>query len=457
MLRCASALALFVAVSFHFSSPALAQSSGDDAQLPGYWYRGEWNGFLPGKNTLRARPDCRTKADGAVVPVAYEEPLGAEIDEQMLGEEVLLPIASCGDDCGSIVSEACCGTPSTWVRAEYLGWWTEGMNVPALVTTSPAASGGVLGQAGTSILFGDGSLNTDARSGGRFTFGMWFDDCQFRGVEAIYMGLGEKAETFAASNADFAVLARPFLNVRTNQQDARLIALAGTVSGNVSVTADTQFQGAEILFRREATRAPGSRLDYLLGYRWTNLKDNLRIDESTLSLAGATNGVTFDLFDQFNTRNNFHGAEFGLKFDRQVNCLWSLELLGKIAVGNSHMVADVSGQTLTTAVDNSTSLTSGGLLAQRTNIGTYEHDVFSTVTELGLTLRRQFDCGLEATFGYTLVHWSEVARGGDQIDFGVNTSQLGGGARVGEGRPGFLLDMSDFWAQGLSLGLEYRF
>ena len=449
MLRCAPVSTLIVAVLLHFACPASAQSPDEPSQLPGYSYRGEWNGFLGARNTVKVQAVPQIDSDAAIVPIAYEETLPADIDE--------LPVASTVHGAGDCNSGACCGSPRLWGRAEYLGWWTDGMNVPPLVTTSPAASAGVLGQAGTSILFGDGGLNTDARSGGRFTLGMWLDECEFRGVEATYLGLGGETETFAVSNADIAVLARPFFNVGANQQDARLIALAGTVSGSVSVTADTEFQGAEILFRRDAARTPCSRADYLLGYRWTQLRDSLLIDESTLSLAGATNGVTFDLFDQFTTRNNFHGAEFGLRFDRQVNSCWSLELLGKIALGNANMVADVSGQTLITAVDGSTSLTSGGLLTQPTNSGRYEQDSFATVSEFGVTLRRKFHCGLEATFGYTFVHWSEVARAGDQVDVGINVSQFSGGALVGEARPAFAFNTTDFWAQGLSVGLNYRF
>ena len=43
--------------------------------------------------------------------------------------------------------------------AEYLLWWVEGQRVPALVTTTPLGAApseaGIIGVAGTSILFGD--------------------------------------------------------------------------------------------------------------------------------------------------------------------------------------------------------------------------------------------------------------------------------------------------------------
>ncbi len=76
----------------------------------------------------------------------------------------------CGDDW---FGSCTCLQNRLELRGEYLLWWTKGSQVPALVTTSPSdtsrENAGVLGQAGTSILFGDSELNGETRSGGRFT------------------------------------------------------------------------------------------------------------------------------------------------------------------------------------------------------------------------------------------------------------------------------------------------
>ena len=52
---------------------------------------------------------------------------------------------------------------------------------------------------------------------------------------------------------------------------------------------------------------------------------------------------------------------------------------------------------------------------------------------------------------------SNVARPGNQIDRTVNTTQLFGTPPVvGPARPAPLFNQSDFWAQGVNVGLEFH-
>jgi hypothetical protein len=65
--------------------------------------------------------------------------------------------------------------------------------------------------------------------------------------------------------------------------------------------------------------------------------------------------------------------------------------------------------------------------------------------------------------GYEILYWNRVVRPGDQIDHNVNLSQnavldpKGVGTLVGPAQPAPLFNRSDFWAQGINLGLEYRY
>ncbi len=77
--------------------------------------------------------------------------------------------------------------------------------------------------------------------------------------------------------------------------------------------------------------------------------------------------------------------------------------------------------------------------------------------EIGLTLGYDLTPRLKATVGYTLLYWSDVARPGDQIDLNVDPAQLAGPHQTTGAKPAFVLHTSDFWAQGLNLGLDYRF
>lgn len=400
---------------------------------------------------------------GAAATMLQPEPSGEIMEGGPAFEGEMLGPA-CGDGGCGCEMQACCPTSKYWVDVDYLAWWMSSMPVPALVTTSPATTpqeqAGVIGFSTTSLLFGPQGVNGDGRSGARIALGRWLDPCESRGVEVSYMTLGRGRETFSASNNEYPVLARPFFNLTPGldnvTEDSRLIAYPNVVSGTVLVDATTELHGLEVSVTKCAMQSCFSRTDAFVGYRWVELKDDLLIGESTLSLSGSSAGTTIDLFDQFNAQNTFHGGQIGVIHHRQIAHCWSIELVGKIALGNSHSRVAINGQTTTTA-GGETSTHSGGLLTQGTNIGTYERNSFAAITELGAQVRRQIGRNLMANFGYTFFYWSDVGRAGDQIDRELNLTQVPPGTLVGAPRPHFRLQTTDFWAQGINLGLEYSF
>jgi hypothetical protein len=312
-----------------------------------------------------------------VLSTAFDESsLTAEPEPMMVDSEFMVGQAmpAMGEPCVTACepSPVACAPPRFYGRAEYLAWWLNGMDVLPLVTTSPdrtpQGEAGVLGQPGTSILFGGSNLDSDVESGGRFTLGLWLDPCQKWGVEFTYFTVGSLTSSFGASADDYSILARPFYNVEDGQQDARLIAYEDFVTGSVTASASTQFEGGEVLFRQSVQRECWAEIDLLVGYRWAQLDDGVLVQESTEALGGAAPGTAFELFDRFDTENTFNGAELGMSIRRQLDCCWSVELLGKIGLGNMNSVAVVDGETITIATTG-TAVTAGGLLAQPTNIG----------------------------------------------------------------------------------------
>lgn len=353
-----------------------------------------------------------------------------------------------------------------WLEAQYLLWWTRGFHIPVLVTSSPAGTpqpvAGVLGEPTTNISFGGDSVNGSERSGLRFKGGYWLSPTLTSAFQFDYFHGGNESTSFqAASNGD-PILARPFLNLLTGNEDAHLIAFAPT-TGSIDIRAETELQSTGALIRQTLVGAHYSGtyvppphdfwLDFLLGYRYYRLKDELRMNETLVTL-GPTN---FDLAEQFDTRNSFHGVDVGFAAQFRRNRL-TLDLLIKLGLGNSAAKANINGTTTTTVAPAPATTDVGALLAQTTNIGAYEDSDFATVSELGLVLGYDITNRLRATFGYTLIYWSRVARPGDQIDRVLNPSYFpGGGPPTGAPRPEFTFVTTDFWAQGLDFGLLYRF
>lgn len=350
-----------------------------------------------------------------------------------------------------------------WARGEYLLWWTRGDRLPPLVTTSPTgtaeALAGVLGEPGTTILFGDSLVNNVARSGGRGTLGFWFNSDQSIGLDGNFFGLVEQTRRFSASSPGDPILARPFFQIDGNRQNALLIAFPGLVSGSIDISASSNFFGAELLFRSNLYRDSTRRLDILYGYRFLQLDESLQIRETEINLGDQTFpiGTRFDLTDSFNTRNQFHGAEIGLEGEVRRGP-WSVTALAKIAFGWTQKQVEISGSSVATAPGEAPVSSTGALLALPSNIGRYRATDCGVVPEFGLRLNRQITDTIRVGVGYTLIYWNNVARPGEQIDLGINTTQppLGAGL-VGPARPAFGFRGSDFWAQGIDFALEFRY
>ncbi|WP_425618574.1 BBP7 family outer membrane beta-barrel protein [Anatilimnocola sp. NA78] len=346
------------------------------------------------------------------------------------------------------------------VRGELLYWWSNPMHTPSLATTSPAntpqAEAGVLGEAGTSSLFG-GDLNDDIRFGGRFTGTLWFDACQQNGLELSYTFLSQATDEYSVNSNRLPIIARPFLNAETGLQDSSLVAFPNQLTGALAIDTSTSFHMGDIAYRRNLVCDECRRVDLLIGYRFAYLHDEINIRERETVVGTATPvpvGTTIAIRDQFDSANYFNGLMVGVNVQRQT-FLGCTDLWFKSALGTTRMNSTIAGSTVTTA-NGQTETNNFGFLALPTNIGNRRTDEFSAINELGLRLNRDIGCW-RASIGYSVVLWSSVQRAGDLIDTEVNTSQLPPGPLTGSPHPRYRECKGSFWAQGVNFGLERCF
>ncbi|MBN2293848.1 MAG: BBP7 family outer membrane beta-barrel protein [Pirellulales bacterium] len=345
-----------------------------------------------------------------------------------------------------------------YFRGEYLVWWTAGNDTPPLVTTSPLGTAkddaGVLGEQGTSILYGGDKRNTGQQSGGRYSLGYWLSDAQCFGFELNYLHIGKVEDTFSTDSDETAIIARPFTNAVGGDQDAALVSFSGTqegdLSGSIDIESITEFRSFEFLFRRAVVQNCNHRIDVVFGYRYGRLDDRLTITDNVLELSGEE--LEFDGYDRFDTRNRFNGAEFGVVLNKRSG-RWGLELLAKLAVGRTKSTVEIAGSTM---IDNADTY-DGSILALPTNMGTYKTKEVAVMPEIGANLMYNISPRIAFTFGYTFVYMSHVARPGDQIDTFINTSQFPPNTLNGVGLPEFHFQTTDFWAHGMNFGFDFRF
>jgi hypothetical protein len=384
-----------------------------------------------------------------------------------------------------------CGPPGRfWVSAEYLYWWTKDSRLPALVTSGSAADAipGAIGQPGTQVLFG-GDIGGEGQSGARFEAGFWLNECQTIGFEAGYFFLGSRTNSFVTGGSGAPgspVIARPFLDIPPTGgapfQNSELVAFPGVAAGQISVQNTSRLQGAAPngLFNLCCSDnccnsgcdsgcnngcdpcCGGRRIDLIGGFRWMELNDSVTISENIAPSAnqGFPGGSRVAVIDEFSTQNDFYGPQIGVRGEwRRERFFVNARTL--VALGVTHQHVTINGTTIFTPAVGAPTVESGGLLALPSNIGSYSRDVFSVIPEVGINVGYQITPHLRAFAGYTFLYWSNVVRPGDVIDTAVNPSQLptisGPGPLVGPARPAFQFHDSGFWAQGINLGVEFRF
>ncbi|TVP95486.1 MAG: hypothetical protein EA381_18755 [Planctomycetaceae bacterium] len=357
-----------------------------------------------------------------------------------------------------------------FLRGEYLGWQLDPMDTPPLVTTNPTGTpqnqSGYLGGFQTQTLFG-GEVNDEFRSGFRVRGGWYVDASRYWAIGGDYYQLSSGGESFFASSTGSQILARPFYDIVGGRESAQLIGFPARVRGDVGIDATTKLRSFGVNLQADAINPPGHasqiandcarepRMDLIIGYRNINLEDQLSIRENLTALVPP--GGTVNLRESFLTENQFHGIELGyvreIPFGR-----WWFETSGRIALGNNSQTVTIAGETQLIEAGVPETFT-GGLYAQRTNIGTYERSRFAVVPELGATLGFHVTPRMSIAGGYSFVYISNVVRAGDQIDTDLNPGLIPveDNPLTGPLRPRFIFRQTDFFAHGVTASVDFRF
>jgi hypothetical protein len=378
--------------------------------------------------------------------------------------------AAAGSDCVDCVTRGIAWRPKgLFVGAEYNMWWTKSRSTPPLVTTSPAGTAqldvGVLPDA--QLLYGGGTDGGGLGHGGRLTVGQWLGDYETVALVGRFTGFATDDASFSAVSDGTTNLAIPFFDAQFGIENAYLVAFTpdGTnpfANGNVNVNGRLDMTAVDAYAQFLLYEEYGTRFDFIGGYQMLRLDSSLNIDSTLVSQNVAIVspvGTSIFVEDIFEGRNEFHGGQLGLSTTIEYGC-WNFSMLGKIGVGNMRQSMHIDGNTVITPPAGAVDVRDEGLFALGTNQGVYSRDRVAYIPEVGVKLGYKIRPNLNLTLGYTFLYISNVVHGGDAIDRQLNLSQTNGGPAVGpnQNRPMFLgFRETDFWAQGLNFGLEYKF
>jgi hypothetical protein len=350
--------------------------------------------------------------------------------------------------------------PHIWFDGEYLYWWVKNSPSPvALINEGP------IDTAQTTVLGGQ-SLDTGARSGGKFSAGYWFDAKQVFEVDAGYLFLtsGNYSKTVSSSGLiGSPTLTYPYFNVQTSEEDFTGVALPDSFSGSATLKAknsmqDAEFNGSFKVFNYQDQ----FNLRILSGFFWWNFHEKM-----TFTTDSPFVNPPIDIFytqDTFQSTNNFYGGQIGFQGQYQWK-KFSFLCKGQVALGAMDQKLSIEGKFVTNDFNNygAPETFSAGYAAMPTNEGAHNQTQFSVIPQVNAQIGCQIVKWLNLHIGYTFLYATNVMWASNQIDRNINPSQAPGISIdpsmtvVGEALPKALMKTSGFWTQGINAGLTLQF
>lgn len=397
----------------------------------------------------------------------------------------------------------CVGVQSLFaaeVSIDYLLWKTKQTPIPVPFVTTVSYSDpvpGALGQPGSHVKMGDTKFNLGWQSGFQAIANTGIGtECKY-GIEGIYFLLPKATKKKALSTSGLVgspSYAVPIFDVTgfwglNGIPGETIYLLPGPLLGTdpgfdarFQLKASSTLQGAQLNGLYKC-----NHIDVLMGFRWISLHESLRFNIQSKSVPGFPGPASFfNSRDRFTTTNNFLGAQIGLQA-RFGKHRWHLDGSLKGGVGAMLEKVHVQGSSISPGGNLFYLVTatvpqqiSGGVFAQPTNIGRYHQTQFAGVLETLLRASYCLNRYFALNVAYDFLWISKLARPGDQMDRKINPTLTGlaaitrsttgtrtdptpfgmpGAAQAPQGpkRPHFSFETTDFWAQGLNIGLAFYF
>ena len=369
------------------------------------------------------------------------------------------------------------------MTAEYLLWWSKQPNAgPPLLTTSPPnGANGVPGAVpGSTVLLNAGDVGDTFRDGVRFGLTYWFGRLRivrFRRPHFLHRQphghLPGQLEPVPNGLFRPFFVANPVVPAaRRSANSAKLITAPGSPTGRLPPEHEFTFGGPRptiaITYAVLRLRQPTWRVDLFAGFRYLDLDESLTMTEDVTRTPPARLSRTKWSAPASSTargspRTTTSTAARSARPPATARIDWTLDLRATVALGTTHEQLEINGSQIRTIPGGPTLVFPGGLFALPTNIGNFTRDVFAVVPEVGLNVGYQVTDHLRAFVGYNFLYWSNVIRPGDQIDRVLDVNNIprfagaaGSDPPVFPPRPAPRFNDTDFWAQGVNLGVEFR-
>ncbi|VTR99466.1 BBP7 family outer membrane beta-barrel protein [Tuwongella immobilis] len=350
---------------------------------------------------------------------------------------------------------ACDATGRIWVDLSYFYGTTKADDLPGLIGTGDAVQrSGLL-----SSIVGQELGSNDFRSGFQLHGGMWLNQCETVGLEgALILMEGDRTdETFASAGGPDLRL--PFVIPGTQGWGNWLFAGDDRYAGTLTLQREIDLIGAEANYRQNLICGKPLRLDFLAGYRYFRVGESLTLMGQRVSLGDQPDlpsGSAASFLDRFTTRNNFHGGQIGL------NSVFAwrdfrFDVTGKIAFGVNHDLLTVNGEREILTPTGGLVKLPGGIYSASNSLGSSHGIDFAVLPEINCKFGYQITDHIQAYLGYNFLYLNNIKRPGAQIELASIPPTLGTDSGIYPPQNAHRDVTQDFWLQGITLGMEFRY
>lgn len=350
-----------------------------------------------------------------------------------------------------------------WLQFDTLMWFRKAQSTPPLLTRSPAgtpiAAMGIV-ESGSDVLYG-GKIGDRLNSGGRVRAGMWLDPNQQLGVQQEFFALGSGSES-ASFGGNNEILARPFFNTSSavNAPDAQVFNMPDVLGGTTTFRDESKvFSSAtSILWNLGASGSydQSQRTDLSLGYRFFRIDEEFEAREQFSPLSSRfVDATSYSLNDQIETRNTFHGVEFGATHARRSGP-WGWDAGTSLAIGDLRRTATVDGSTSIVVPGLTSTTFPGGFYVGPEDIRRISDHDLSVIPQAQFNLSRAIAANWRLRAGYNFLYLGSAFRPNSFLDTsfdGARLANANGGVADEVSRP----DGQGVWLHGVNVGLVGEF
>jgi len=318
--------------------------------------------------------------------------------------------------------ESCRPLGRWWVSPTMEFAWLPSRPSPGAVQLRvPTVGGGIPGP----ILPLAGRSADTFQGGFGLDLGVWLDSRNTRGIDASLFTLSGGDTTFAGIAPSMLVL---FPGGTDRSAPQVIVFPDGTpIAGLFPFTLSTWYVTTDVNYRHNLHCGPNARLDFLAGYRYAFLQDELFLGDSP-------DGSHDDFrHNRLAVSNPFHGGQIGLAGEYRGEG-WFVSGAAKVAFGV--VSPEVCATGMFVGAEGETATGFGPLAALRSSTDNRFAVLPSLNVRVGIPVREH----ARLFAGYTFQYLSQAARLSDVI----NPATSG-------------LAITDFWVQSFNLGFELRY